>query len=86
MITPTHRKKYVLARRIDDARCMAVFTPFAIMGAFVAALVGDKEWLFVCLLLTIISSVINVYLSLKIEEQISRNITEAEKIGEIIEF
>lgn len=86
MITQSQRKKYVLARRIDDARCVAVFTPFAIMAAFVAALVGDKEYTIVCLVLTIVSSVINVYLGFKIEEQISRNITEAEKIGEIIEF
>ena len=86
MITPTHRKKYVLARRIDDARCMAVVTPFALLAAFIAALVDDKAYLLVCLLVTIVTALINLYLSLKIEVQISRNINEAEKIGEIIEF
>lgn len=86
MITQSQRKKYTLARRIDDSRCMAVFTPFALVAAFIAALVGDTDYVLVCLVLTIISAIINVYLIFKIEGQISRNIAEAEKFGEIIEF
>ena len=86
MIKETHRKKYVLARRIDDARCMAMVTPFALFAAFIAAVVDDKAYLLVCLIITIVTSLINLYLSLKIEGQISRNIAEAEKFGEIIEF
>lgn len=86
MITQPQRKKYVLARRIDDARCMAIVTSFAIVAAFIAAVFDDKAYLLFCLVLTIITSIINVYLGFKIEGQISRNITEAEKIGEIIEF
>lgn len=86
MITPTQRKKYLIARRIDDARCMAVVTPFALFAAFIAALVDDKEWLLVCLVVTIITAVINVYLTLKIEGMISRNLIEAEKYGDIVEF
>lgn len=86
MIKETHRKKYVLARRIDDARCMAMVTPFALLAALIAAVFDDKEYLLVCLVTTIITALINLYLTLRIEGQISRNITEAEKIGDIIEF
>jgi hypothetical protein len=86
MITQSQRKKYVLARRIDDARCMALITPFMLLAALIAAVFDDKEYLLVCLVLTIITALINLYLALKIEAQISRNITEAEKIGDIIEF
>lgn len=86
MIKETHRRKYVLARRIDDARCMAVVTPFALLAALIAAVFDDKEYLLVCLVITIITALINLYLTLRIEGQISRNITEAEKIGDIIEF
>jgi len=86
MTNTEHRKKYVLARRIDDSRCMAIVTAFALVAAFIAAMADDKPYLLVCLVVTIVTSIINVYLIFRIEGQITRNITEAEKLGDIIEF